>query len=82
MHRGARQCAKISENLPLDAVSIKRERFVGDGMQDNVVLQNQTMEPVELRLGLELGSDFADVISVKEWDFSLGDPGSMVVGAG
>ena len=64
----------VGDDLPLDAVSIKRERFVGDGMQDNVVLQNQTMEPVALRLELELGADFADVISVKEWDFSLGDP--------
>ena len=64
----------MSDNLPLDAVSIKRERFVGEGMQDNIVLQNQTMEPVSLRLELDLGADFADVISVKEWDFSLGDP--------
>jgi hypothetical protein len=63
-----------SENLPLDAVSIKRERFVGEGMQDNLVLQNQTNGPLVLRLGLELGCDFADVISVKEWDFTLGDP--------
>ena len=64
----------LTDNLPLDAVSIKRERFVGDGMQDNLVLQNQTMEALELRLAVDLGADFADVISVKEWDFTLGDP--------
>ncbi|MEN3340704.1 MAG: hypothetical protein V7644_108 [Actinomycetota bacterium] len=64
----------LSENLPLDAVSIKRERFVGDGMQDNLLLQNQTMDRLELRLVLELASDFADIISVKQWDFTLGDP--------
>ena len=64
----------VSENLPLDAVSIKRERFVGEGMQDNVVLQNQTMSSVRLQLELELASDFADIISVKDWDFTLGNP--------
>src|SRR5436190_2742728 len=45
----------LTDNLPLDAVSIKRERFVGDGMQDNLVLQNQTMEALELRGAVERG---------------------------
>src|SRR3954467_8475825 len=63
-----------TEKLPLDAISIRRERFVGDGMQDVVALTNQTTEALELRLGVEIGSDFADIMSVKEWDFSLGDP--------
>jgi glycogen debranching enzyme len=55
-------------------VSIKRERFIGEGMQDHVVVQNQGMEPVVLDLSLEIGTDFADIISVKEHDFALGDP--------
>jgi glycogen debranching enzyme len=63
-----------TEKLPLDAVSIKRERFMGEGMQEHIVLENQTAEPLELQLGIELGADFADIISVKQWDFSLGDP--------
>jgi glycogen debranching enzyme len=63
-----------TETLPLDAVSIRRERFVGSGMRDVVAFTNQTMEPLELRVGVELACDFADIISVKEWDFSLGDP--------
>ena len=29
----------LTERLPLDAVSVRRERFVGDGMQDHVVGQ-------------------------------------------
>jgi glycogen debranching enzyme len=66
----------VSANLPLDALSIKRERFVGEGMQDNLALTNVTMEPLTFRLGVELGADFADIISVKEWDFSLGNPAS------
>jgi glycogen debranching enzyme len=63
-----------SETLPLDSVSIRRERFVGSGMQDVIALTNQTSEPLTLCVGVEIGSDFADIISVKEWDFSLGDP--------
>ena len=64
----------LTDNLPLDAISMRRERFIGDGMQDHLVLQNETMTPLELTLGLEFGADFADILSVKEWDFSLGDP--------
>ncbi len=64
----------LTANLPLDSVSIKRERFVGDGMQDHVALTNVTTHELAIRVGIELGADFADIISVKEWDFSLGDP--------
>lgn len=64
----------LSERLALDSVLIKRERFVGDGMQDHIELTNETTEAVELRLELAVAADFADIISVKEWDFSLGDP--------
>ena len=60
--------------LPLDAISIRRERFVSDGMQDVIALTNQTAEPLELTVGVEIASDFADIMAVKDWDFSLGDP--------
>ena len=64
----------IAGGLPQDTLSIVRHRFVGDGMQDHVVVQNQGIEPLAFRLELELGSDFADILSVKEHDFALGDP--------
>jgi glycogen debranching enzyme len=32
------------------------------------------MEPVEFQLELDLGSDFADIFQVKDYDFALGDP--------
>jgi glycogen debranching enzyme len=60
--------------LPQDAVSIARERFVGDGMQDRIVLRNEAREPLALELTLDVGADFADIISVKARDFALGDP--------
>ncbi|HEX7525272.1 MAG TPA: glycogen debranching N-terminal domain-containing protein, partial [Gaiellaceae bacterium] len=64
----------LTDRLPLDSVLIKRERFVGNGMQDHIELTNETTETLELRLELAVATDFADIISVKQWDFSLGDP--------
>jgi glycogen debranching enzyme len=64
----------LTDRLPLDSVLIKRERFVGEGMQDHIELTNETTETLELRLDLAVAADFADIISVKQWDFSLGDP--------
>jgi glycogen debranching enzyme len=60
--------------LPHDAVSVSRERFVGTGMQERVKLRNESTERIELDLVLEAEADFADIISVKHHDFSLGDP--------
>ena len=57
-----------------DDLSIARERFVGDGMQDHVVVQNHSRRRVEFELGFEVGNDFADIFAVKDWDFALGDP--------
>jgi glycogen debranching enzyme len=64
----------IAGGLPQDTLGIVRHRFVGDGMQDHIVVQNEGMEPLSFRLELELGADFADILSVKEHDFALGDP--------
>jgi glycogen debranching enzyme len=64
----------LSGSLQQDQLSVRRERFVGEGMQDVVVLENQSMNPIELELGLAFASDFADILSVKEHDFALGDP--------
>src|SRR5947208_11632469 len=46
--------------LHQDAISIARHRFVGEGMQDRVRVQNQSMEKVGFELTLEIGNDFAD----------------------
>jgi glycogen debranching enzyme len=64
----------LSDGLTQDALSIRRERFVGDGMQDAIAVVNESMEPVEFDLQIELGSDFADIFAVKDHDFALGDP--------
>ena len=64
----------LSEGLPPDTLSIARRRFVGEGMQERIVIRNEGTEPVSFSLGLEIGCDFADIMSVKEHDFALGDP--------
>jgi glycogen debranching enzyme len=62
------------DGLEPDEVSIIRERFVGEAMQDRIVVQNQGMRPVAFDLALEIASDFADIFAVKDYDFALGDP--------
>jgi glycogen debranching enzyme len=64
----------LAGELEQDAVSIARHRFVGEGMQDRMHVQNQSMQPIGFELALEVGNDFADIFAVKNHDFSLGDP--------
>ena len=65
--------------LAHDSVSIQRSRFIGDGMQEHVVCVNHLDRRVEFELGLDLGSDFADIFTVKAFDASLGHPESARV---
>jgi glycogen debranching enzyme len=64
----------LAGGLAQDALSIRRERFVGDGMQDSFTVQNESMERVEFDLALAVAADFADIFAVKDYDFALGDP--------
>ncbi len=65
---------RTANGLPKDSISIARERFVGTGMQERIFVRNESPEPLEIELALQAASDFADIISVKHHDFSLGDP--------
>jgi glycogen debranching enzyme len=60
--------------LPSDSLSIARQRFVGTGLQERIAIRNESMTPLAFELSLELGADFADILSVKLHDFALGDP--------
>ena len=62
------------DGLPGDSLSIARRRFVGTGLQERIAVRNESMYRLEFELSLELGADFADIISVKQHDFALGDP--------
>jgi glycogen debranching enzyme len=63
-----------TDHLPADTVSISRERFIGRGLTDRIVLRNEGMMTVAFPVDVAVGSDFADIISVKSYDFSFGDP--------
>ena len=43
-------------------------------MQERIALRNESPERLEIDVALEAEADFADIISVKLHDFSLGDP--------
>ena len=66
----------IAGGLEQDVLSIGRERFIGDSMQEHIVVVNHAQRPVEFELALEVGTDFADIFAVKEHDFALGHPRS------
>ena len=64
----------MAGGLEQDQLAITRERFVGDGMQERIVLQNLAGHAMEVDVALETGNDFADIFAVKHHDFALGDP--------
>ena len=47
-------------------VSIRRDRFVTEGAHEDVVLENLTDDPQDVRLELSYASDFADVMEAQE----------------
>jgi glycogen debranching enzyme len=49
-----------------DQVAVGRDRFVTEGMHEDVVVQNLTAEPREVRVELRFGSDFADVMEAQD----------------
>jgi len=63
----------VSESLGKDEVSVRRERVVGEGLEERVVLTNNGDRQLELSLGLELGCDFTDIFTVKDAAFDLGE---------
>jgi hypothetical protein len=64
----------LAAGLAQDVLSIVRSRFVGEAMQDRISIRNESMEPQRFTVGLELACDFADIFTVKDHDFTLGDP--------
>jgi glycogen debranching enzyme len=56
-------------------LEVRRELFVGRGLQDAVTIWNRSEREVEAVLALELASDFADIFAVKRQVEDLGAPG-------
>ncbi|MGZ4372242.1 MAG: amylo-alpha-1,6-glucosidase [Gaiellaceae bacterium] len=63
----------LVDELPPDALTLVHRRYlVTDALQDELVLENVSKRALELELGIELGCDFADILTVKAHDLSLG----------
>jgi glycogen debranching enzyme len=59
-------CQASGDDGDAPDVSVRRDRFVSEGVHEDVVLENLTNEPREVRLELTYGSDFADVMEAQE----------------
>src|SRR6478672_1567611 len=59
-------------------LALRRELFVGRGLEETITVENRSDEVVEAVLALELASDFADIFAVKRVE-DLGAPGSSEV---
>lgn len=60
--------------LPVDSLSIARERYIGQGLVERIAVRNESMEPRLFDVEIEFASDFADILLVKAHDFGFGDP--------
>src|SRR3954447_20098233 len=64
----------IVDGLLPNELSIARERFVGDCMEERIVVENHGRRRVEVELALELEADFADIFAVKTLEPVFGEP--------
>ncbi len=55
--------ARVGKN---PTVSIRRDRFISDGVHEDLTVENHSPEPVNVQLELRFGTDFADLFEVKE----------------
>jgi glycogen debranching enzyme len=56
--------AKEGEQEP--TLSVRRDRFVADGLHEDIVVTNHAAEEQSVRLELSFGSDFADILEAQQ----------------
>lgn len=54
------------DNLPKNSLTIKRARFVGRGLHEDIDITNHLNREIEFGLIMEFDSDFADIFEVKQ----------------
>lgn len=54
-----------ASKIPARTISLIRDRFVGDGVHEDIFLKNESLNLVDLELSLEFDTDFADIFEVK-----------------
>lgn len=61
-----------SESGAKAGVSVRRDRFVSEGLHEDVVVENLTEEPRKLTVEVVYGSDFADLMEAQDDDHGGG----------
>ena len=61
---------------------VRRDRYVGQGMREDLVVENLSAEPAAVRLVLECDADFADLFEVKESRVPARPPPEVSVASG
>ena len=61
-------------DLQPNELVIERERFVGDCMEERIVVENHGRRQVDVELALEFAADFADIFVVKDLEPGFGRP--------
>lgn len=70
----------LAAGLEPNELSIERERFVGDCMEERITVENHGRHRLEVDLRLELEADFADIFIVKSLEPGFGsDPGDVTL---
>jgi glycogen debranching enzyme len=71
----------LVSGLEPNELSIERDRFVGDAMDERIAVENHGRRRVSVELVLEIAADFADIFAVKELDPTFGHPSSATLPA-
>jgi glycogen debranching enzyme len=53
--------------LPANSLALRRLRFVGNGLHEQIRLQSFLYEPTQLEVRLAIGNDFADLFEIKNY---------------
>ena len=64
----------LAGGLRPNELVIERERFVGDCMEERIVVENHGRRRLDVELALELAADFADIFVVKDLEPGFGRP--------
>jgi glycogen debranching enzyme len=64
----------LVDGLEPNELSIERERFVGDCMEERIAVENHGRRRVEIEIRLELEADFADIFTIKSLEPGFGRP--------
>jgi glycogen debranching enzyme len=56
----------VQEGEQQPTLSVRRDRFVAEGLHEDIAVTNHAAEPQTVRLELSFGSDFADILEAQQ----------------